>query len=102
MGFSKKPSVFSEEKVCWICGSPYVHKHHVCGGVGRRPISEREGLWVYLCGPHHNQSDFGVHFDKALDTALKEQAQMKWEKREGLDGEEAHDAFRAVFGISYL
>lgn len=102
MGFSKKPSVFSEEKVCWICGSPYVHKHHVCGGVGRRPISEREGLWVYLCGPHHNQSYFGVHFDKALDTALKEQAQMKWEKREGLDGEEAHDAFRAVFGISYL
>lgn len=99
---SKKPSVFSEEKACWLCGSPYVHKHHVCGGVGRRPISEQEGLWVYLCGPHHNQSNFGVHFDKNLDTALKEQAQMKWEQREGLSGEEAHKAFRDRFGISYL
>lgn len=55
-----------------------------------------------MCGPHHNQSGFGVHFDKALDTALKKQAQMKWEKREGLEGQEAHDAFRARFYISYL
>ena len=59
-------------------------------------------MWVYLCPNHHNQSDFGVHFDKGLDAALKEQAQRKWEEREGLEGEEAHDRFRALFGISYL
>jgi hypothetical protein len=47
-------------------------------------------------------SDFGMHFDKALDIALKKQAQMKWEEREGLEGEEAHDEFRRIFGISYL
>ena len=99
---AKKPSVFSEERECWLCHNPNVHRHHVCGGVGRRPISEEEGLWVYLCPAHHNMSDYGVHFDKDLDTALKEQAQMKWEQREGLEGEEAHDAFRSLFGISYL
>ena len=55
-----------------------------------------------MCGPHHNQSDFGVHFDKTLDMALKKQAQMKWEEREGLEGEEAHEEFRKVFYESYL
>ena len=98
----KKPSVFSEERECWICHSPVVHKHHVCGGVGRRPISEREGLWLYLCPYHHNMSDFGVHFDKELDEAIKMEAQRRWEEREGLEGHEAHDAFRAVFYESYL
>ena len=74
----------------------------MCGGVGRRPVSEREGLWLYLCPYHHNMSDFGVHFDKELDEAIKMEAQLKWELREGLEGEEAHDAFRRLFGISYL
>jgi len=47
-------------------------------------------------------SDFGVHFDKELDEAIKMEAQRRWEEREGLEGHEAHDAFRAVFYESYL
>jgi len=51
---------------------------------------------------HHNGSDFGVHFDKKLDIWLRKDCQRRWEEREGLEGEEAHDAFRAIFGISYI
>lgn len=98
-----KAGLFNEpQDGCWICQNPNVVRHHIYGGHGRRPISDEEGCYVYLCPAHHNMSDFGVHFDKKLDTALKQQCQVKWEKREGLEGQEAHDAFRARFHISYL
>ena len=95
-------SLYSDEPTCWLCGSPYVHRHHIYPGNGRRQVSDREGCWVYLCGPHHNMSNRGVHFDKELDAFFREDCQRRWEEREGLVGDEAHDAFREVFGISYL
>lgn len=95
-------SLYSDEPVCWICRSPYVHRHHIFPGHGRRKISDEEGCWVYLCGPHHNMSDKGVHFDHELDAFFRRDAQSRWERREGLEGDEAHDEFRKRFGISYL
>ena len=44
----------------------------------------------------------GVHQDKQLDKWLRADAQRRWEQREGLEGQEAHDAFRKVFYVSYL
>jgi hypothetical protein len=43
-----------------------------------------------------------VHQDKGFDRWLRADAQRRWEEREGLEGQEAHDAFRAVFYESYL
>lgn len=57
---------------------------------------------MYLCGPHHNMSDSGVHFDHELDAFFRRDAQSRWERREGLEGDDAHDEFRKRFGISYL
>jgi hypothetical protein len=79
-----------------------VHNHHVYPGNGRRDVSEREGCVVQLCAEHHNMSNHGVHFDRRLDAWLRADCQRRWERREGLTGDEAHEAFRSVFGISYL
>lgn len=91
-------SLYSTEQECWICHSPTVHLHHIYGGHGRRPISDREGCWVYLCPAHHNMSDFGVHFDHQLDQFFKADCQRRWEARNG----KGHDDFRQLFGRSYL
>lgn len=98
-GVDVSKSLYSDERICWICHSPNnIHKHHVYGGVGRRPISEREGCWLYLCGPHHNLSDFGIHFDKQLDKAIKEDCERRWCKA----NDATPDDFRAMFGVNYI
>lgn len=98
-----KPSLFSSEKECFLCHTTSeIHRHHIYPGYGRREVAEREGAWVYLCGRHHNMSDFGVHFDKRLDRSLREMCQRKWEEREGLPPDNDHSDFIAVFGESYL
>lgn len=96
-----KKSLYSEERECWLCHNTNVHRHHIYPGNGRRDASEREGCWVYLCPAHHNMSDFGIHFDKELDRAMREDCQRRWERREGIEDPE-HKAFRAIFHDSYL
>lgn len=93
-----KAGLYGEERECLLCRSPYVHRHHIFPGTGRRDVSEREGCWVYLCGPHHNLSDQGVHFDRDLDLRLRRDCQLRWEEREGV----GHDEFIKVFGESYV
>ena len=91
-------SLYSDERECWLCHDPDVARHHIYGGAGRRPISDREGCWVYLCPYHHNMSDFAVHFDKDLDRFFKEDCEERWCKANGKTPED----FREVFGISYI
>ena len=94
-------SLYSDKRRCFVCGSPQCECHHVYGGVGRRPISDREGCWLYLCREHH-QGTRGVHMDARFRDWLRADCQRRWEEREGLSGEDAHDEFRKVFGTSYL
>ena len=94
-------SLYSMERQCWICGNPTCEVHHIYGGVGRRDVSDREGCWVYLCRTHH-QGGAGVHGRQDLMRHFREDCQRRWEERAGLSGDEAHDAFLKVFGISYL
>ena len=72
-------SIMQVERVCWVCGSPYVEEHHVYGGTANRKLSERYGLKVYLC-PAHHRGDRGVHFNPQLDRKLKETAKQKFEE----------------------
>ena len=94
----KLKSLLSNEPVCYICGTPYnLHRHHIIYGSGRRQLSEKYGLWVYLCGDHHNLSPYGVHNDRELDTRLKQEAQTAWEAKYG-----TREDFIKVFGRSWL
>lgn len=91
-------SIVSNEKKCWVCGAEYgLHKHHIYAGVANRKLSEKYGLWVYLCGRHHNLSNEGAHFNRDLDLRLKQYAQEVFEARIG-----TRDDFRAIFGKSYI
>jgi hypothetical protein len=93
-----KPSLYGEERECWICHTPLcVEKHHIYQG-SRRSISEREGCTVYLCHTHHQDQRFGVHYDADLMRFFKRDCQRRWEEREG----KGHDEFRAVFYESYI
>lgn len=85
--------------VCWLCENPNVEMHHILPS-SRRPISDREGLVIPLCRNHH-QGTMGVHNDKQFDNWLREEAQRRWEKREGIEDPE-HNDFRSVFYVSYL
>lgn len=88
-------SVIQSEKECYLCHNPNVHKHHIFGAANRK-LSEQYGLWVYLCPAHHNMSDAGIHFNKALDLQIKQIAQREFEDTYG------HDRFIEIFGRNYL
>ena len=91
-------SIIQSNKECLVCGTTYgLHEHHVFGGSANRKLSEKYGLKVWLCGRHHNLSDEGIHFNKALDATLKKIAQERFEAVYG-----ANTSFRAVFGKNYL
>ena len=88
-------SIIQSEKECYVCKTTQgLHKHHIFGASNRKH-SERFGLTVFLCGYHHNMSDASVHFNKELDTHLKQLAQMKFE-------ETYNKSFLEVFGRNYL
>ena len=71
---------------CYRCGSTTgLHRHHVFAGP-LRPISEREGLWVYLCHECHENPVYGIHAKATLpgfrctdDEHLRWHAQQMWE-----------------------
>lgn len=88
-------SIVSKSKCCWVCGSPYVHLHHIFFGANRKN-SDKNGLTVYLCPEHHNMSNEGVHFNKDLDLKLKHTAQRAYEKTH------TRDEFMKLIGKNYL
>lgn len=89
-------SIMQSEKACWVCGRPCnLHKHHIFGG-GNRKNSEKHGFTVYLCAYHHNLSNEGVHFNKQLDTELKQSAQRRFETTH------TRAEFMQIIGKNYL
>ena len=74
-------SIIQEDKRCWFCDRETdLEKHHVFGGVANRPISEREGLWIWCCHEDHVGKN-GVQYNKEKNLRLKQVAQMEFEKR---------------------
>ena len=93
-----KSIMVTEKGVCFLCGARVpTEKHHVYGG-GRRRLSEKYGLWVYLCHNCHNEPPDGVHHNAEKDLALKAQVQIRamyvhhW----------TVDKFRELFRKSYI
>ena len=92
-------SILQKKKRCLICHTEQdLHCHHVWEGTGRRKISDKYGLTVWLCAKHHNMSDEGVHFNRDLDLALKEAAQKKAMEHYGWTTED----FIKIMGKNYL
>ena len=86
-----------------------LEEHHIFYGPNRH-LSERYGLKVMLCRYHHQGDIHGaadaIHNnpDKTNDLRLKRAGQRTWEERntKAAGTEEAHEAFRKIFGKNYL
>ena len=90
-------TVLQSEKECIVCGTTYnLHDHHIFFGA-RKKASERRGLKCWLCAPHHNMSNDGVHHNRILDLKLKKFAQKYYESNYG-----TREDFIKEFGKSYL
>jgi hypothetical protein len=92
------PSILQDKKVCYETHrTDNLHKHHIFEGDPNRKLSGKYGLWVYLTGEYHNQSNNGVHCgNHALDVKLKQDAQRAFER------EHTRAEFMSIFGKSYL
>ena len=96
-------SILQEEKECYLSGrTDWLEEHHIFYGQGRRKLSERYGLKVWLNHYWHNEPPSenclcgGVHFNKELRRRLEREGQRAFEQKyPGLD-------FRKLFGRSYI
>lgn len=90
-------SIIQTERECYVCGTTQdIHEHHIFEGTANRRQSEKYGMKIFLCGRHHNMSNQGIHFNKELDTSVKQMAQEIFEETH------TREEFREIFGKSYL
>lgn len=89
-------SIIQIHKECFMCHrTGDLHSHHIFGGPNRK-WSEKYGLKIWLCPEHHNMSDNGIHFNKALDLQIKQIAQREFEDTY------TREEFMRIFGKNYL
>lgn len=91
-----KPSIIQNEpKQCYLCGRQFgLEHHHVMPGPNRK-ISDKYGLWVWLCHNCHTGPN-GAQYDKERSVALKQDAQRAFEKMY------SHDMWMELFRRNYL
>lgn len=98
-GVRMAKSILQKDKECYLCRRFYnlrttrgLEEHHILFGRGRRELSERYGLKVWLCHNHHNEPHMGVHFDPAARRVLEQAAQFAFDELHG------PGSFAEVFG----
>lgn len=73
-----------------------LHKHHIIFGNPGRKLSEKYGLWCWLCYIHHTGSAEAVHYNRKNDLYLKRLAQ------EAFESNHSHDEWMQIFKRNYL
>lgn len=98
--------LITEKGTCYICGcNRGYERHHCLHGTANRRMAEREGLWVWLCDRCHRAiHDYGefCHELEMTAQASWENAYMKSYPYENHADLAAREAFRKIFGKSYL
>lgn len=91
------------EGTCYLCkklNDDYdrrtTQEHHVLFGTANRRLSEKYGLKVYLCLPHHTAGRMSVHQNHELARLLQQDAQEAFEKTH------TREEWMAIFGRNYL
>ena len=72
-----------------------LERHHIMAGVANRPLSEKYGLWIWLCHEHHTGRN-GVQYDRKLNERIKRLGQIAFEARF------SRDEWMKVFRKNYL
>lgn len=89
-------------KKCFICGrngnGDPLERHHIFGGANR-PLSEKYGLTVWLCGERcHRLGKFSAHQNGGVAEYLHRYGQKKAMQEQGWTADE----FCQIFGKNYL
>ena len=72
-------SIIQADKECYFCSKVIgLERHHVFAGVANRKISEKYGLWVWLCNDCHTGKN-GAQYDKEKNLRLKREAQRAFQ-----------------------
>lgn len=92
-----------DRSYCFLCkkrngyGLNALEEHHIFEGNGKRPVSERYGLKVYLCGVTcHRDGPKSAHKNKEVKDMLHVLAQKKFEETH------SREEFKEAFGKSYI
>ena len=90
-------SIMQTEQESYLSGrTDNLEEHHIFYGQGRRKLSERYGLKVWLTHDEHNEPPDGVHFNQETRRALERAGQEAFERKyPELD-------FVRIFGRNYL
>ena len=94
-------------KNCMICGKPTRTEHHFLFGKGIRSLADEDGVKGPVCDEHHNMGEVTrrIHDNSAAEALSKMVGQLAWEKNRvaaGMTEDEAREAFRKRYGVSYL
>ena len=73
-----------------------LEEHHAFFGWALRKLSEKYGLKVYLCIPHHRTSKEAVHHNDEISDMVQAYAQRAFEKKW------PEKNFREIFGRNYI
>ena len=97
----KTSILHQKDGTCYLCRESgnyqyhkVLHEHHIFGGPNR-PISEAEGLKVYLCVRHHVGRD-AVHNNHEKMRLLQRDGQRAFERTH------TREEFMRLFGRNYL
>ena len=103
------------ESISAFSGTPKERDHHCIFGRGVRELADADGLWIPLLNREHNLSPNGtiyqIHGNPAAEKLSKMVGQLAWEKHyiaekysvpfDDIENE-AREAFRERYGVSYL
>ena len=104
-------SIIQEKKECYICRAfmnlendmrelpeKGLEKHHIMFGFSNknRKLSEKYGLWVWLCPKHHKWDDISPHKSKITNIATRRIAQRAFELKY------SHEKWMELFGKNYI
>ena len=89
-------SILQSDKVCFLCARTVdLEKHHILAGTANRKLSEKYGLWVWLCHRCHTGKD-GAQYDPVKNKFLKMDAQYEFERTH------TRAEWMRIFGKNYL
>ena len=104
-------SIIQEKKECYICRAfmnlendmrelpeKGNEKHHIMFGFSskNRKLSEKYGLWVWLCPKHHKWDDISPHKSKITNIAMRRIAQRAFELKY------SHEKWMELFEKNYI
>lgn len=92
----------NDNQKCFLCSrngnGDRLERHHIFGGA-RRPLSEKFGLVVYLCGERcHRLGEYSAHQNAEVAQYLHKYGQQKAMQEQGWSTEK----FIEIFGKNYL